>query len=249
MQCAHCLRGEMENADLPAGTINLLLPYVENIDSLTLTGGEPSIALEQVDDVINSIKAAKTPIYSFYCVTNGKAEMLPFAQRMLELNSYCIQCGGETDCCGVALSKDRYHEDIPKEHEMILRGLAAFRKDKFQTGKKNYLLKMGRAAGLADASIEFIPDCSNREKEIQGLSPDDIDVFENSNGDTVFAIDKAMALTVNGDILSRADYEYDDIEDIIIGNVKDMSAVINQIKWIVSEEGSKPWKATPVILP
>ena len=43
MHCAHCMRGDAQNADISEGKLSKFLSQVNFIGSLTITGGEPTL--------------------------------------------------------------------------------------------------------------------------------------------------------------------------------------------------------------
>ena len=43
MACEHCLRGDVENVNIKSLYIRRLFSQIDNIDTLTITGGEPSL--------------------------------------------------------------------------------------------------------------------------------------------------------------------------------------------------------------
>lgn len=240
MHCAHCLRGEAENENLMPGLVDKLLDYTQVISDLTITGGEPSIALDQIDEVIDSLKHHDVPLYSFYCVTNGKENTLPFTQRMLELYAHCMEYGGEPECSGVALSKDRFHEEIPPINEQLLRGLTVFREDKMHFEKQQIIIPMGRAANLPTDGIRLLPaeTCIGRMHGIN-ITHEPVYVRTDDNGNRIITVDSNIGLTVNGDLIGEVDYAYDDMDDLIIGNVNDMPKVIRNLIEIAESSQKK----------
>ena len=127
MGCAHCLRGEAENIDVSFNKLSKLASVADNIGQVCFTGGEPSLAVMEMRFFRELCERRGIPVYGFYVVTNGKEVTKEFLMEMLSWYAYCISCGADAESCGLALSKDQFHEKIPAKNEQLLRGLAFFR--------------------------------------------------------------------------------------------------------------------------
>ena len=145
MNCAHCLRGESQNIDIDFAHIDNLLENVAGIGNITFSGGEPSLNIPAIEYTLEVCQKRNISVGSFYVVTNGKANILPLAIACLKWYAYC-DC--DEDMCGLALSKDMFHEDIPRENENILKGLSFFRRDKYTDFNKVKIINTGRAEHL-----------------------------------------------------------------------------------------------------
>ena len=214
MACAHCLRGEDECVDMSFNYLAKLASVTACIDQVCFTGGEPSLAVMQMRFFRELCQKKGINVYSFYVVTNGKQVSQEFLMEMLSWYSYCIECGGDPEACGLALSKDQYHEPIPERNEQLLRGLSFFREDKFNDYKYG-LLDLGRARGIVS--------CPKLEPVRRNLCAEIID-------DDSIGIQSMVTLTVHGDLLTECDYEYDDTEDITVGNITDLAAFEKYVK-------------------
>lgn len=215
MGCSHCLRGEAENVDMSFDKLSKLASVADNIGQVCFTGGEPSLAVMQMRFFRELCERRGIPVCGFYVVTNGKQVTKEFLMEMLSWYAYCIRCGADPECCGLALSKDPFHEKIPAENEQLLRGLSFFREDKMQDFKQYGLLDLGRARGVVSYR--------KRDPIRSGLSAEIVD-------DDAIAIESMLTMTVNGDLLTVCDYEYDDIEDVTVGNINDLNAFEKYVK-------------------
>lgn len=142
--CEHCLRGDAENLDLGREIVDKTLDCIEGIGCLTLSGGEPSLNMPIVKYIFSEIRRRKIPLGSFYVVTNGIANQMELAQTLLENITYC----DEPDVCGVAISKDIYHDNAKNECDSPVHYLSFYRDDKengdYYSGKG--IIRRGRAA-------------------------------------------------------------------------------------------------------
>lgn len=71
LECAHCIRGNAQNIDMPKEVINRLLEQTKSIDRLTFTGGEPTLNLDGMRYILDCIKHNNIKIGMVEIVTNG----------------------------------------------------------------------------------------------------------------------------------------------------------------------------------
>lgn len=215
MNCEHCMRGKQQNKDVSHETIKALLQNTESISDITFTGGEASLNTDAIKYTLELCKKYNIPVHAFYIATNGKEVSNDFLCTCLEWYAYVIECGCEDEMGGLALSKDMFHEDIPIENENKLRGFSFFREDKFTDFNNISLLNLGKARNLSG----FL----KREKRY--YKPD-----ISKYNDYLYNIYDIITITVDGDILSDCDYEYESTDDIKIGSVYDPNWVTKYYK-------------------
>ena len=203
MHCAHCMRGEAENSDLNLDRFASFLKDVASINSITFTGGEPTLNVDAINSILHMCKTLKIPVYEFYIVTNGMEITSKFLNVMIDWYVYCIECGGEPEMCGVALSQNVFHAHIDPENVAKLRALSFYRPDdkKTRSWKNGGLINLGRARGLV----------SNPLRDPMRYPPD-VDMYDNHINIT----EAPITFTVNGEILFDCDYEYKSTDDIKI---------------------------------
>ena len=150
MCCEHCMRGDAENSNLNLDKFTEFINNVDSIGSITFTGGEPTLNINAIKFILHMIKTLNIPVYSFYTVTNGKEITSEFLNIMIDWYIYCIECGGEPDLCGVALSQDEFHEYIEPENIAKLRALSFYRPDdkKTRNWSQVQLIDIGRARNI-----------------------------------------------------------------------------------------------------
>ena len=73
MKCEHCLRGAAQRKTINNTYIYKILSFIDNISSLTLTGGEPTLAMDTLEHIRECITYSNCNVGNFYMVTNGKA--------------------------------------------------------------------------------------------------------------------------------------------------------------------------------
>lgn len=204
MNCEHCMRGDAELKDMSDHILTSFLSQISAINTLTFTGGEPTLNLSTIRTALDYCREHEIMVYNFYIVTNGKVITTEFLNLMIDWYIYCVECGGEPEYNGVALSLDQWHEKISPVNIIKLQSLSFFKpEDKdYRNRPKFPLINLGRARDLDNTR--------------DGLTcyPDGINV--EVGNDFIQANDCTITLTSVGDVLSDCDYEYDDIDDIYI---------------------------------
>jgi hypothetical protein len=206
MACEHCLRGEAQKINIDTKYIDHLLENVSGIGNITFSGGEPSLNVQAIEYTLASCQERDISVGSFYIVTNGKTNALPLAIACLKWYAYC-DC--DEDMCGLALSKDMFHDEIDRNNEQILRGLAFFRTDKFTDFNRVKLINTGRAESLSGFD-KISADYHDEELSYYGDEEDG------------YTIETMVYLSANGDIRTNCDSAYDD-DSYTIGNLNDSS--------------------------
>ena len=71
MHCAHCMRGEQQEETMSTDTVQKLLEHTYEIEQLSITGGEPSLAPDTIRWLAYFVKSRDIKIGSFFCATNA----------------------------------------------------------------------------------------------------------------------------------------------------------------------------------
>lgn len=72
LTCEHCLRGEKENKSIQRKDVEALFSKINTeINTLTLTGGEPALKPDKIEMILDIAKSYGIDIYNFYMATNG----------------------------------------------------------------------------------------------------------------------------------------------------------------------------------
>jgi len=201
MECPHCLRGNAQNLDIDTAYIDRLLDDVSNISSITFSGGEPSLNIQAIEYTLEQCIARHIPVGSFYIVTNGKMNALPLAIVCLKWYAYC----DDDEMCGLALSKDMFHDEINSNNEFLLRGLSFFREDKFVDWDRSWLLDEGRATDLSGFKKKY-PNMLLNESLAYDLD--------------IECVESMIYLSANGEIRTNCDTAYEN-DNFTIGTLAD----------------------------
>jgi len=204
MRCEHCMRGPAQKKDVRKEVVDAAFNNFSFISSLVITGGEPSMNIHGLQYIAKKMHEAPNKVSSLYMVTSGKTVSKKFLMTLVDL--YLGAQAYEPEYNGLALSKDMFHEPIPRENEERLKLLSVFHgDDKDVDFGRIPLLNLGRARKLTGFE--------KREPSRYGIT-----VEEREN--RIF-VDGTITVTVDGDILSDCDYEYVSTDDIKIGNIFD----------------------------
>lgn len=227
MACEHCLRGDAQNKNITMETLIPFLKHVNEIGTLSFSGGEPTLHLDILEQLLEYVKEHQIPVYNFYIVTNGKTVSDRFLYLLINWYVYTINYTYEPEMSGVALSKDPFHEEIPTENIQKLRALSFFRTDKFNDFKGKSLIPKGKARNLP--AEKFINRSSTTEFS---------DYIEYEPEENLFRFsDNDIYITVNGNIILDCDYEYEEEEKITKGNTRKMHDFFRLVKEHANKEG------------
>lgn len=150
MKCQHCLRGNTQNLNQSKENIDSLFSKLGYVNSITFSGGEPSLTPEIIEYCILSAKKYNVSIGNFYCVTNGKKVTLDFLRAILSCFVYCE----ENEISALSLSLDQYHERVTAENLKLLKTLSFFDDSRHEINNE-YIINQGRAitTGLGQKNI------------------------------------------------------------------------------------------------
>lgn len=203
MSCAHCCRGEAQNCDITHKVIDDTFANLSSIGYLVFTGGEPSLNVDAIEYALEVCKRNNISVSSFYIVTNGKCEdKTRYEQFILACMRWYAYCD-DGDVCGVALSKDIFHDEATTYAENLLTGLSFFRPEDKKVNWDD------RHAVLVD---------QGRAKELGRYTKRDIELtWQNHDfaayDDEICVGDGTVYVNVNGEVLPDCDLSYETQEE------------------------------------
>ena len=170
MQCGHCLRGKAENVCMSRQVIEAITRKVRYTNTLTVTGGEPSLAVNVINDFLDCARWNNFSYNSFYMVTNGKTIRQPFLDVITRL--FVEQEDGEVS--RVSLSNDEYHREFLTSdrgrqrleeliEELELRGLVTWEGNRLNARNASsggytdsrQIIAVGNAKNFGGKELEF----------------------------------------------------------------------------------------------
>ena len=103
LECKHCFRGDAQNAFMSTETINNLLSNLSEIGHLVLSGGEPFIAIRQMNEVADTLHKMGIKVGKISIITNGT---LLNSEIIMALEKLQMVCGE----LSVKVSDDKFHK-------------------------------------------------------------------------------------------------------------------------------------------
>ena len=183
MECAHCLRGDAQNMDMSRKTVDVLMAQLADVGTLTMTGGEPGLALDVMTYIRKSALRHRVAIGSFYLATNGTAATEEFVVEMLRWYSLCE----DNEISAVAVSQDVYHQYEDADIDLrLLEGLKFFTQkteEGFDYNGGRYLITQGRGAEIGSGRDLEVYDINDRDDFNDG------EVYVNAKGDVCSCCD------------------------------------------------------------
>lgn len=215
MTCGHCLRGDAQNLDMSLQMIEKIIDSIDNVCTVTFTGGEPTLNLDAIEHYFEyALEKDKLPS-AFYLVTNGTGDQLRLATLLLKYYPYMQeQC-----VCGVSLSVDEFHETPFVPSEAIIKALVFYDASKETDYKGSQLIAEGRSANIKDAR-PFEPD----------------DDFSISGYNKNFIGLEMVYVAANGNLYQDCDASYARVDKESKYNINDMPAFMQHILQ-TAEEG------------
>ena len=132
LNCAHCMRGYKNSTDMNKDVIDTTLNQISSIHSLSICGGEPTLALESLNTILEFIKKNDIKIDVFNTTINGTIYSNDFLEILRELNEY-------VDECLFYISSDIYHDNEIKRLNLkkkYIENLIKYRKSELYKGVK-----------------------------------------------------------------------------------------------------------------
>ena len=148
MKCKHCLRGDAQNIDINMNYVRDFLSNCSYIGILTISGGEPSLNVKGIEDLLILLKELNISVGQFYVVTNGSKSSYAkeFIDVMIELWYYQEEKDIENYGYTLQMSKDNYHN---KEHqEETIKRLSALSFFSVKNVISTYIIPEGRGKNL-----------------------------------------------------------------------------------------------------
>ncbi len=159
LECAHCLRGERCNHKMSDEVIEATLRNFDYIGTLSICGGEPLMALDVIEKIINYVVKHEILVGEITYTINGTL----YSQKFLDLldysNAYLLERNEEKKenvLTTFAISWDKYHHDeiyrLGLEHQFA-DNFVKYYESPYYFGKRDLIGKLfreGRAANLPE---------------------------------------------------------------------------------------------------
>ena len=131
LDCAHCLRGQKNCATMSDEVIETTLNQIESIGVLNIAGGEPTLAIDRIEKIIDYIIRKRIKLDNFSIVINGTI----YSQELLELLDEISKYIGDIEFHTLfTVSLDKYHLDEIKRlglYKEFIENLRRYRESKY----------------------------------------------------------------------------------------------------------------------
>lgn len=161
LKCAHCMRGDAQDIDMPEEIIDSILDQCAGIFSVFFTGGEPTMNIEGMDYFLREVQRRNIPLGQLSFVTNGVSipeSMKDFLERAYDyITESRMNCEAfRTDATIarhprilIGISADSYHcMTSPTQAKTTYEGFLPYDGCHVYLHKVNYTANSGRAAEL-----------------------------------------------------------------------------------------------------
>lgn len=250
LKCEHCLRGENRNEYMSLKTLNNIFKDIKKIDRLLLTGGEPLLAISQLEEIIRLIKENSIKINSILIITNGTVlndRVIKVLKELSSLSNLIIKVSYDVFHL-IELNRLNLH-DKRKSNYLVLKEL--FNAEDYgvidNARHKALIIKRGRAAQLTKERLNQI----NEQYSVENDVDMSLSYLPEYSFDAEYDIDNdimngTISTDVNGNIVAYGlsfDEENEEQEKYCanIGELGLKKAILNYIKFYViySEEKQK----------
>lgn len=247
LKCRHCLRGEAENITITKEMIDNYFDNIDGILTLNFTGGEPLLAIDEIEYAIDKIIKDKIRVASLAVITNGTildkrvADIFNKYNKYLHENmSYLFEDKKNTKV-ELLISNSEFHDNKPEKAFGFYRPLldkdilVGYRR--VESGVMDDLVNSGRAINIPETEYRKsdVPTGQHRIFYIGDGTPSDIKKYVEKTGNNIIAKDMVypcLQLNANGNVvLSRpCTFIEEDKEENIICNMKEKANLAEALK-------------------
>jgi organic radical activating enzyme len=198
LQCCHCLRGEAENIDIDLKYVEEIFSKIDGVNILTFTGGEPSLVVPKMVQILQIAKDEGIKINNFYIATNGTNSSDKFIKFLMDMYLYCIN----NEITQVDISNDCYHDiDEIEENRKKLQCLS-FVSNKFKRDGYDYFERHIGSLLIKEGNNE-----GGEGRELKELKEQEI-YIEDYDDNYEILIEGDIYLNCLGFIIKGCDFSY-----------------------------------------
>lgn len=125
LECEHCLRGQRQRKRQTYENMRNLISHFDYIDTVTFTGGEPTLAPDVIGQFIDACRIMDRRVANYYIATNAHKISKQFLRVWERLHAWC----DDNEISGVDISNDQWHDneqawklfDFGEMHELPVR--------------------------------------------------------------------------------------------------------------------------------
>lgn len=111
LECEHCLRGDREKVNMSPKVLDEIFKDIKNVGNLLLTGGEPLLAIQTLEYLVELLKTNQVRVGKIILITNGTV----LSDRILKVLHDLQDCSYLV----LRLSTDIFHNLELEKREML----------------------------------------------------------------------------------------------------------------------------------
>lgn len=151
LECSHCLRGDRCNRNMSDEVIEATLSQIKGAGNIAINGGEPTLALDRIEKIINYIIDNNIYLDEFTTTINGTIYSEELLRLLGEIDKYIPN---DETSAAFAISLDNYHlEELKRLNllEEFKENVIKYNESKYFYGLRDIYAKLfreGRATEL-----------------------------------------------------------------------------------------------------
>ena len=211
-KCAHCMRGTAQKSTITKDIIDRIFQEISNCHHIALTGGEPLLAIDMIEYLVDKIILSEWNIKLFQLTTNGTIIDEKIVRCLDKL------CSHKPECCSILrISGDQYHNT--NQAQLAYEAYSNFPKsDKVTVLIKedlNSIKYSGRAKDIVEKNPEQLP----KDKDFLGIAVPYINQYRIPVKDTTIQTD--LIICSNGNVSFSEEVSFAELDLLAIGNLLD----------------------------
>lgn len=246
LSCKHCMRGEPQNITIKKEYIDKYFDEINSIMNINLTGGEPLLALDECEYIVDKIINSNFSTLGFSIITNGTVLDERVSDMFNRMYDYLYSKWGKSDDdsphVSMIISNSEFHNNNPQKAYDFYKPLLnknislEFRRDDSTTKHMKGLVNSGRAKNLigSDYAIDDIPPL-HRIFRWGDASIKDVETLREDNPKSDLMakemIFPCIQLCANGLVELCRPISFEEEDSCAMGNIMDMTFKEMVEKW------------------
>lgn len=221
LHCIHCMRGEAQNVTITKEIIDRIIESVEDCLRFQFTGGEPLLALDEIDYFINRVIEKDYQCEEIRFVTNGTIR----DSRVIEvLSKFCNH--RDNNKVTISISNDQFHnaEESRKTFEFykkLTESIPTFSieisNDKLGTKEDNTIIDFVVTGRAKNMSPEQLPEYTSKESAF------DHRICIGKNGEVKDWVICGIEISSNGNVIFPDQRSFETEDRMALGNIMEES--------------------------
>lgn len=236
LSCMHCFRGNSEDKYMSLDLIDKIFKNSARINTLLLTGGEPLLALEQLERIRDNIVKDRTNVGEVIIVTNGTV-------LSKEIISILYDISTRADL-KIKVSNDQFHElelirnnlKEKKQNNIELLNVLFDVELEHPTNNVYIIDRVGRAKNLTQKDLDYISSIDKNNVRYVFSTDKSLEIFRNNYPVPSFINEDVVEGSLNIDVFGNITptyYSFNEEDDNRYSNIrgnKTLKKAIDNIK-------------------